>query len=149
ECATQITHIINSGIAVAAALLIGANDLVVVLLEVPVVDQRHQHFQTLKLSRARERICVPRPQPFFLVAVVSPLQSNVPNIKPSASLDVRAFYKIILVYVITGCPNQPNSRRFRSGLSAELHRPFTTLVIDDVNFLGCTSFGAFLKGELA
>src|SRR5215216_4122688 len=56
ERPAQVSDVVYALAAVASALLVGANQLIIHLLQIPVVDKGHQNLQPLKLARPHEWI---------------------------------------------------------------------------------------------
>src|SRR5262245_32096802 len=92
---------------------------------------------------------MPGPESFLFVAVIPALKANVPYIETTSAFDVGSFHKVVLVGVVSDCPDYPCRCRFGFRLGAELDGPFASLVVDYLNLLGCAALRTSFKGELA
>ncbi len=132
-----------------AAFLVRPRNLVIVELEVPVVQQCHQHLQTVELFGVEERVDLPFPQPFFFIARVPQFEPHIPGLEPSPPVYVNTFYEIVLVDVIADCPDDASGGSLGLCLGPEFDYPFFSGAVLDIHLLGGAALVASHEGEFS
>src|SRR5580765_8178094 len=97
KCRAEVTNDVSQ--LVTAAL---KENLVIRIFDVPVIQQDHHHFQTLKLPAANKRISIPLPSVKSLDAFATCFEPDV--LKRSFSRNHYSGYQIINLSHIAGCP---------------------------------------------
>src|ERR1041384_3091030 len=135
----QVSHVINAGFRVLAALLGGPHYLVVDFLEVPIIHYDHQHFEPVKFASSNKRIALPRPQSDVLETIVAPLKPDIRCVTPGHPVDVNPADEVVLIRVISHRPYKSRCRCLGSSFGPELNRPIPALLILNIDLL----LGAF------
>src|SRR5215831_457763 len=118
-----------------AALLVRASDFIVQVLQVPVVQQCHQHFQSVQLSSAEKRVAFPCPQPLFLEPAVPLFEPDITGFEPAPSFNVDAPDEIVAVDVISDCPNDPGGSGLWPCLGPKFDNPLFVVTVLNVDLL--------------
>ena len=120
----------------------GVEHAIVDVLQVPVVEERHHHPETVELARADEGIVVPAPRGRFFAASALALQTRsrhdvfagdelLPAGEPWQSQDADLRPVVVFVDHVAGSPEQARGGRFRLGLFSELDLPPDAVFVFD------------------
>src|SRR5262249_18403626 len=146
EGCSKVGHVIDSFLRVVCAFLIRTEHYVIVVLEIPVVQQGHKHLEPVQLASTIKWIVLPRPIPDVLVSVVPTLDPDIHRIIAPA-VNMHALDEVVVVGVIAHRPDYAAGDRFGSCLPAELHLPFPIFAVLDVDLQRTASPVAFYKSE--
>src|ERR1017187_1383470 len=139
EACAQVAHHIGR----LGAILI---DSVVLVLEIPVVDQRHQGAEPVPFASIVELTVVPLPVARFLLGFFLALQSHIVNRASGANQflaamqllrhapDLHLRHEIIFVGEITGGPHQACGHRFGTRFEPQFHLPLGAIRVRHYEF---------------
>src|SRR5687768_1114666 len=92
---------------------------------------------------------MPRPQADFLEAIISGLESHVPNVKSTASLYVSPLDEVVLVHMISRRPDDACGRRFRFRFRSKLDGPTPAFIVINYDLFRSARCRTAHKLELA
>jgi hypothetical protein len=139
----EILHLIHPLIRNRSAPVGSRANGIVDILEIPVVDDRHEHTQAVELARPAEWTATPLPiakrlligqlsfQPDVVHGAIGPNQLSPPVHILWHPLDPNLRQKVVLVCGIADGPDQATGDGFGASLRTEFDSPFRSGVVPD------------------